>query len=90
MTILIIILVPLIWLLLGAAAAIREYYSTLKQFYIKFGVDARVDKECKWMMNIYKSIFAPLFVLGGPITLILILFMQRDGIQCWYFKIPKN
>lgn len=78
-----------IWLLLGLAATVREYYSTIKQFYIKFGIEGIENESFKEMMKLYKRFYGPLFILGGLFTFILHFIYSKEN-MCWYFKVPKN
>lgn len=77
------------WLLCGVIAIWRNYFGQLKYWYEKFEVSIWKDYK-KGDAPHLKTLIAhsPVFLVGGPITIILFecLFYKENT---WWFKVPE-
>lgn len=81
----------IIWLLLGVAAIVRMYYSSLKDWYNMFGYDYwEFDKRNGGSSLQTIITFSPMILLGGGFSLFLAYISFPWKAQCWYFKCPKK
>lgn len=78
----------IIWCLLGLISVWRTYHGALKDWW-NFSSESYWDfhKRNGGSALINLLLFSPIFVIGGPISLILFEFISKDN--CWFFT-TKN
>jgi hypothetical protein len=79
----------IIWLLLGAIGIWREYHGTLRWWYERHG-ESYWDFHRRHGNSAIQMLllFSPLFIMSGPIGLVLFEITNR-GRNCWWFT-TKN